>query len=173
MIFFEQGKIVPSYNIYLCVSWHVTTNLSCMKISVFGLFLRVTIIAIITFSVYGLLIQFIFSYFNQSVNGPELTVLNFAGPLLLTISILLLAGLRLLFKNALISKISFNSIVTIALTILLLVLMAWQIWYVVTLYKMKAGLDFKEKFADLMPMTNGLLVTLFFITSALRRKHAS
>jgi hypothetical protein len=155
------------------VGWHVTTNSSLMKISVFGLLARATIIAIIIVSVYGLLIQFIFSYFNQSINGPELTVLNFAGPLLLTIFILLLAGLRLLFKNVLISKISFNSIITTSLSMLLSILIAWQIWYVVTLYKMKAGLNFNGKFIELMPMTIGLLATLYFMTSALRRTHAS
>lgn len=155
------------------VSWHVMTNLSLMKISVFGLLLRMTIIAIVIFSMYGLLIQFIFSYFNQSINGPELTVLNFAGPLLLTVFILVLAGLTLLFKKISISKISSNSIIMTAMTILLLALMVWQIWYIVTLYNMKAGLDFNGKFIELIPMTMGLLATSFFMINTFKRKHAS
>ncbi|HSC52815.1 MAG TPA: hypothetical protein VLC98_04310 [Phnomibacter sp.] len=143
-----------------------------MKPSVLGMLLRATIIVLIIFSVFGLSIQFIFSYFNQSINGPELTFLNFAGPLLLTIAILVFTGQRLLSKN-IIKKLSSNPIVTIVLAILLLALMAWQIWYVVTLYKMKAGLDFNRKFAELMPMSMGFLATLFLATGALIQKHAS
>ncbi|MFT3704165.1 MAG: hypothetical protein QM802_17490 [Agriterribacter sp.] len=144
-----------------------------MKISIPGLFLRAMIIAIVIFSVYRLLIQFIFSYLNQNTKGPELTVLNFAGPLLLTIFILVLAVIQVLFKKIEISKISSNAVLIIVLVMLLSALMAWQIWYVVTLYKMKSGSDFNGKFTDLMPMITGLLATLFFIMSALRRTHAS
>jgi hypothetical protein len=153
------------------VSQQVTTNLSLMKISIPGLFLRITIVGLIVFCVYELLLQFIFSYLNQSIGDPKLTVLNFAGPFILTILVLLFAGLRVLFKKALTNKISLNSIATIILTILLFILIAWQMWYVITIYKNESGLDLSEKLAELLPMTVGLFATLFFVIKATRQKY--
>jgi hypothetical protein len=164
---------IPQLHKHFNVSWHVTTNPSLMKISIPGLFLRITIVGLIVFSVYGLLIQFIFSYFSQSVAGPNLTILNFAGPFVITILVLLFTGLRILFKNALTNKISTNSIVTIILTILLFVLIVWQMWYIIKLYKIESGLDLSEKLTDLIPMSVGLVATLFFATKAIKQKHAS
>ena len=143
-----------------------------MKISVFGLFLRIIIVGLIVFAIYLLLIQFIFSYLNQDINGPRLTFTNFAGPFLITILILIFAGFKLVFKSIW-TKIPVNFIVLNTLTILLFALAAWQTWYIVTLYKIHAGSNFNGKFTELMPMTVGLLTTLFFMTIALRRKHAS
>jgi hypothetical protein len=143
-----------------------------MKISISGLLLRITIIGVIVFSVYGLLIQFIFSYLSQSVNGPKLTILNFAGPFLITILVLLFAGLKTLFKNVFTNKILTNSIVTIILTIFIVALIAWQMWYIITLYKIGRGLDLSKKLTELMPMTVGLFATLFFVSKAIRQKHS-
>lgn len=142
-----------------------------MKISITGFLIRAIITVIIIFSLYGLFIQFIFSYFNQSVYGPELTFLNFAGPLLLTIFILILSEIRLLSNNTFVSKVSSNLIIATVLLILLTVLVIWQIWYLVNLYEMKANLDFTRKFTELMPITTGLIATLYFIISRLKRKH--
>jgi len=143
-----------------------------MKISVFALFLRVTIIAIIMFSVYGLMIQFIFSYLNQSRNAPEFTILNFAGPLLMTILILLFAGLRILSKSASVNKTSYNSLAITILTILSLLLIGWQGWYILTLLKIKADSDLHGKLTELMPMTVGLFATLFFMAKTIKQRFA-
>lgn len=139
---------------------------------ILSLFLRITIVGLIALAVYGLLIQFIFSYFNQGVDEPKLTLLNFAGPFLITILVLLFTGLRTLFKITLTNKISINSIVTIILTMLLLVLIVWQMWYIITLYKNKSALDLSKKLTELMPMTAGLFATLFFVLKALRQKNS-
>ena len=143
-----------------------------MKKSISGLFLRITIIAVIVFCVYGLLVQFIFSYLSQSVYGPKLTILNFAGPVLITILILLFAGLKTLFKYVFTNKILTNSIVTIILTIFLVALVAWQMSYITMLYKIGRGLNLSKKLTELMPMTVGLFATLFFVSKVIRQKHA-
>jgi hypothetical protein len=144
-----------------------------MKISVFGLFLRIIVIGLIIFSVYGLLIQFVFSFFNQSINGPSLTILNFAAPFLITIFILFLAALKIFLKNALTRKKPFSSIIRAILTILLLALTAWQAWYIVTLFKMKMDLEWSRKLTEVIPMTVGLLTTLLFVTKTIKQKHDS
>lgn len=144
-----------------------------MKKTVFRLFLRTIAFGLIIFSVFGLFMQFVFSYFNQSINGPKLTIFNFAGPFLITLFILIFAGLRILFKNVLTRKNVFNPTITIILIILLLSLTIWQTWYIVTLYKIKADLNFSRKLTEVIPMTVGLFATLFFVTRTIKQKRDS
>lgn len=144
-----------------------------MKKTVCSLFVRTIAFVFIIFSVFGLFMQFVFSYFNQSVNGPKLTIFNFAGPFLITLFILIFAGIRILFQNVLTSKNAFNSVIAIILIILLLSLIIWQAWYIVTLFKIKAGLDFSRKLTEVMPMTIGLFSTLFFLIKTVKRKRTT
>ncbi|MFT3980536.1 MAG: hypothetical protein QM687_08705 [Ferruginibacter sp.] len=136
-----------------------------MKIPIFGIFLKGAIIALVAFSVYGLLLQFIFSYLNQDKYGPALTICNFAGPLFLTISILLFSGLGIV-KPTLVNRLSFNTVITIVLSIVLVVLIIWQIWYAISLYKIKERFSLEA----LVPVVTGLLATLFFSIHILKRK---
>jgi len=144
-----------------------------MKMFIVGLFLKLLSIGLIAFSLYGLSIQFFFSYFNQSINGPQLTVINFAGPLLLTIAILLLTGKQILFGNSNLKAYSVHIITSVFLIIIICFLLAWQTWYILTLYKMKSSLGLSRIATELLPMLTGLCTTLYLTISIGRRIYAS
>jgi hypothetical protein len=144
-----------------------------MKISFVRLLTKILIFGLIAFSLYGLLIQFIFSYLNQSRNGTQLTIVNFALPLLLTIVILLISGQQILFRNIKSKAHPFNITICIILTVIFCLLLIWQIWYVVTMYKMKSDLSLPHIVTELLPMVTGLCATLFLTILIGRRINAS
>jgi hypothetical protein len=73
-------------------------------------FFKLIVVGLIPFVIWALLIEFIFSFFNQSPYGPHLTFLNFVGPFLLTIVFILVAGQRLIFKRDLIERLSLTKV---------------------------------------------------------------
>lgn len=148
-------------------------NSQFIKLSVVGLLLKVAITGLFIFSVFGLFIQFVFSYMNQSISGPHLTIINFAGPLLLTIVIIFIAALRILFNNKLGKASSLNTIAKSVWLIVLCILLSWQTWYIVTYYEMKSNLHFIDRVTEMLPMVTGLFATLFLAVILFRHKHAS
>jgi len=143
-----------------------------MKISAIGLFLKIIVVGLITFSIFGLLVQFIFSYLNQSVSGPHLTLLNFAAPLFLTMLMLFIGGHRMLFHNGITKYTRLPRLISFVLMICLIALASWQMWYVVTLYNIKVNLSFFGKITELFPMIIGLIATIY-IAIKTRIKYAS
>lgn len=148
------------------------TNSPLLKISVVGLLLKVAITGLVAFSIFGLLLQFIFSYMNQSIHGPRLTILNFAGPLISTIIIIVIAAIRIL-SNSLGKPGTLNMIAKTIWLIFLCILLGWQTWYIITYYEMKSSLDFIDRVTELLPMVTGLSATLFLAVIIFRHKHSS
>ena len=123
------------------------------------------IAAALTFSLFGLFMQFVFSYLNQSVNGPQLTFVNFAGPFILTIAIILFFINRMFSATGLRVFDSTPKSLRIFFFILLALLLMWQLRYVVLYYGIKQGLDTFGFLAELFPMTAGFVVTFFIMLS--------
>ena len=166
-------KLRVSYTcINTIVSWDMI-NSPLTKLQIVELLLKVAIIGLIAFSIFELCMQFIFSYMNQSIYGPHLTVINFAGPLLITIVILFIAGFRPLSTNNLAKLHSLSIIFKTIWLILLFVLLGWQTWYVISYYKIKANLDLESRLTELLPMVTGMIATLSLVIANFRRKHTS
>lgn len=144
-----------------------------IKISAVEVVLRICVTGLIAFCVYGLFIQFIFSYLNQSISGPRLTFLNFAGPFLLTIVILFIIGLHLLFGGVLKRIKSLHVYIRIILNLLLFGLLVWQIWYTIICYQMKLNMEFMGRVYEVLPMVVGIFSTGFIAIAILKRKYVS
>jgi hypothetical protein len=131
-------------------------------------FMKVIIVGLIPFVIYGLLIEFAFSFFNQNENSPRLSFLNFVGPSLLTIIFILLTGQRLVFKRDLIKRLAVHPLVSVLFVVLILLTVIWQLRYLLTLYDIRKQIEFIE-FA---PMFFGLFCSLFLATTILKEKHS-
>ena len=143
-----------------------------MKNSVIGLFLKIIVVGLITSSIYGLLLQFIFCYLNQSVSGPHLTLTNFVAPLFLTVLMLFVGGYRMLFHNNVTNYTRLPRLISFVLMICLIALVLWQVWYILTWYNIKVNLSYFGKITELLPMVIGLIATIF-VAMRIRIKYAS
>lgn len=137
-----------------------------MKSKAFLLIGKTCIIVTILFAAYGLLIQFVFSYFNQSEYAPGLSFLGFAAPMLITLIIVFVTGL-FVFSKSTATGITLNRLFAILLIMCLLLLAGWQVWYVVTLYKSLMNERLTGKLIELAPMIVGLLATLRIAVKAI------
>jgi len=135
--------------------------------------LKLCVMGLIAFAIFGLFLQFIFSYSSQSTYGQRLTVLNFAVPLLLTIIMLVIFALRLVLKTRIKNNLTLNIFIKSFLAIIFLILLGWQIWYLVTLYKIKSDTDVISKMTELLPIVLGGIATLYLATISVIKKHAS
>jgi len=127
--------------------------------------MRPFIAAALAFSLFGLVMQFVFSFLNQSVNGPQLTFVNFAGPFILTIAIILVFINRMFSTDGLRVFGSTPKKLKVPFCILLLLLLVWQLRYVVLYYGIKQGLDTFGLLAELFPMAAGVVVTFIILLS--------
>jgi hypothetical protein len=130
-------------------------------------FFKLIVVGLNPFVIWALLIEFIFSFFNQSPHGPHLTFLNFAGPFLLTVVFILVVGQTLIFKRDLIERISLNTVSKFLIIVLVFVIIAWQLWYLLTLYRIRGQFGLTE----FGPMLFGLGSTLFLAATIARKKH--
>jgi hypothetical protein len=130
-------------------------------------FLKLIFVGLVPFVIWALLIEFIFSFFNQSPYGPHLTFLNFAGPFLLTIVFILLAGQRLIFERDLIERLSLTKVSKLLIILFVFLVVTWQLWYLLTLYKIRGQFELTE----FGPMLFGLGSTLFLAATIARKKH--
>ena len=129
--------------------------------------LKFIIVGLIPFVILELLVQFIFSFFNQSLSDPRLTFLNFGGPFLLPIVFILIAGQRLLFKKDLIERLSLSNTLKLFFVAFMFLILSWQIWYLLILYKNRGLLELTE----FGPMLFGLGSTLFLAVNIARKKN--
>ncbi len=129
--------------------------------------LKLIVVGLIPFVIWVLLIEFIFSFFNQSKHGHHLTFINFAGPFLLTIVFILAAGQRLIFKRDLIERLSVSKTVRLLIVSFILLIVAWQVWYLVTLFQITKHFEVVE----FGPMLFGLACSLSLAAIIARKKY--
>jgi hypothetical protein len=133
--------------------------------------IKILIVAALSFALFGLFIQFVFSYGNQSEFGPQLTIINFAAPFALTVGIILFFILSLFSKSGLRILASKPNKLKIPLFLLFTVLLIWQMRYIIKFYGIKQRLDMGGLISELFPMVAGSFVTLFILLSMLNRGH--
>lgn len=130
-------------------------------------FFKVIFVALIPFVIWALLIEFIFSFSNQYTFGTQLTLINFAAPFMLTVVFILIAGQRLIFKRDLIERLSLTKLLKLLIVVFVFFIVAWQVWYLLTLYQIRGQFEFTE----FGPMLFGLGSTLFLAATIVRKKH--
>jgi hypothetical protein len=95
-----------------------------------------------------------------------LNFLDFAGPFLLTIVFVLLAGQRLTFERDLIERLSLTKLSKLLIILFVLIIVTWQLWYLLTLYRIRG----QFKLTEFGPMLFGLGSTLFLAATIARKK---
>lgn len=134
----------------------------------FSPIIKIIIVAVLSFALLGLFIQFIFSYLNQSAFGPKLTIINFAVPFILTMGIVLFffqcmfskAGLRIFEARS--GKLK------VVVVLVLVALLMGQVRYLRQYFGLKQTLD-KVELVKLFPMVVGFLVTSIILISVSKR----
>ena len=131
--------------------------------------IKILIVTVLSFALFGLFIQFVFSFLNQSEYGPKLTIVNFAAPFILTIGIILFFIQRMFSKTGLEIFASTSNKLRIPLFFLLTILLVWQMRYVVLYYGIKQTSDKVGLVSELLPMVAGFFITFIIFMSMLKR----
>jgi len=121
------------------------------------------------FALLGLLIQFIFSYLNQSTNGSKLTFMNFAARFTITMGLILFFIQRMFSNTGLQIFASKSNKVKMPIVLLLAILLVWQMRYLNIYFGMKQTLHKVEFISELFPMSTGFVVTFIIFLSMLKR----
>ena len=133
-------------------------------------FLKLIIIGLTPFIIFALLVEFVFSYLNQSPNGPHLNLLNFVCPFFLTIFFILLTffilliGHRLIFNRDFFNSLKFS--LRLLIIVLILSVIVWQSWYLLTSYKIHDSISVFE----FLPMCFGVGCSIFLIILLLQKR---
>jgi hypothetical protein len=140
------------------------------KINYFRLLFVFTSILASIYSIIGLFMQSIFSYFNQSTGHKELTIINFLIPLWLTIPLLVICFYKIIFLTQKAVTSSTNRIFSFIIFILLILLLLWQIIFIIKLYSIYSNFNFSFKATELSPMLIGILATIYLALSMIWKK---
>src|SRR3982751_158881 len=98
-----------------------------------------------------------FFFLCQNSNGLQLTILNFGAPFLLTVVFIMLAGQRLIFKRDIIERLWMPKAAKLLIVALILLIVGWQVWYLITLYQIKQRIGLVE----FGPIFFGVICSLF------------
>jgi len=114
--------------------------------------LRYIVLILIIFSLFGLLMELGFSYFNQSKNQEhKLTFMNFLLPWLITVGFMIFGSIEMYTVRTDIVKIK---IILILLGLLELMSIRWQFEFLIWTIE-------KRNISDMFPILTGILMIAF------------
>ena len=133
-----------------------------IKISIADAILRIVSIIVLAYSVFDLLLVFVFNVFTQSIHAPKISFWKFGIPYLFTMLCLILVGINLINGRLFNKSQNLHLGIKLLGAIFLTVLIGWQLWFIIPVIA-KQQKYFIDNISPIMGMLCTILVFIRWI----------